>query len=106
MVVRISRAETSSRASRLHGSVQEHLARGFEPIHELPREVIVGWVAGVQRRGESAFGADEVSEELDPPRERLPRSERVPEHVRSPTHSSISCCSTAMMRSERRGKCR
>jgi hypothetical protein len=42
------------------------LERGLEPVHEVLREIVVGRVTGVERRGDPAFGADEIREVLDP----------------------------------------
>jgi hypothetical protein len=61
------------------GSGEKCAQRRFEPIQEALREVVVGRVPGVQRIGESAFGADEVGEPPDPAGERLPGAERAAE---------------------------
>src|SRR5664279_3267299 len=74
-----------ARVPAVYCSGEERVERRFEPVEEVLREVIVGWVAGVQRRGEPAFGTDEVGEALDPTHERFPRTERGPELV-SYTH--------------------
>jgi len=72
-----------ARVPAVYRSGEERLERRFEPVHEVFREVIVGRVTGVKRRGEPAFGADEIREALDPTHERFPRTERGPEHFRS-----------------------
>jgi hypothetical protein len=67
----------------VYRSGEERLERRFDPVQKMLWEVIVGRVTGVQRRGEPAFGADEVREALDPAHERFPRTERGPELLRS-----------------------
>src|SRR5215469_15955979 len=72
-----------ARVPAVYRSGEERLERRFEPVQEVLREIIVGRVTGVQRRGEPAFGADEVGEALDPAGERIPRTERGTELFRS-----------------------
>jgi hypothetical protein len=51
-----------ARVPAVHRPGEERLERRREPVHEVLREAIVGRVTGVQRRGETAFGADEAGE--------------------------------------------
>jgi len=68
-----------ARVPAVYRSGEERFERRFEPVQEVLREVIVGRVAGVKRRGEPAFGADEVRETLDPTYERIPWIDPGPE---------------------------
>jgi len=72
-----------ARVPAVHRTREERLERRFDPVQEALREVIVGWITGVQRRGEPTFGADKVRESLDPTHERFPRTEGGPEFFRS-----------------------
>ena len=82
--MRTSRAVTPSRAYPPSAARARSVwSAGSSRSRRCCREVIVGRVTGVKRRGEPAFGADEVREALDPTHERFPRIERGPEHFRS-----------------------
>jgi hypothetical protein len=62
----------------VYRSGEQCVERWFEPVQKALWEAFVGRIAGVERRGEPAFGADEVGEAPDPGYERVPRIERGP----------------------------
>jgi hypothetical protein len=62
-----------ARIPAVYRSIEERLERGLEPVHEVLREIVVGRVTGVERRGDPAFGADEIREVLDPLRGKICR---------------------------------
>src|ERR1017187_1308924 len=72
-----------ARVPAVYRSGEERLERRLEPVQQMLRQVTVGRVTGMQRRGEPTFGADKVREALDPTHERFPRTARGPEHFRS-----------------------